>query len=186
MGHRHIVVGVFGQRAVAKILQELRENRHGFLEIAVLEQRQTLEKRIAIKAGGFGELGLQIAIEATDFRPVSALDKNLTGERGDLLGVLGIRVFPQEGVAEHLDLRDVLELVKNNDFRVGGSLGIAGVFVFEPQGAETHQRLLVTIKVVEAAPAAHQEGRVKVGLLFHSDQRLLGQLDGRLEVVQVF
>ena len=35
--HRHIIEGVFDQRAVREILEELGENRRGFLEVAVLE-----------------------------------------------------------------------------------------------------------------------------------------------------
>ena len=71
--HRQIIEGVFDERAVREVLEELGENRRGFLEIAVLEHREALIEGVAVEALGLGEPGFETAVKAADFGPVAAL-----------------------------------------------------------------------------------------------------------------
>ena len=184
--HRHIVEGVFDQRAVREFLEELGENRRGFLEVAVLENGESLEEGVAVEALGLGELGLKAAVEAADFGPVSALNEHLAGEGGDLLDIFRVGIFPQVGVAEDFDFRDVLKLVQDDDFGVGRGLGVGRGGVFVADRAEADERLLMPVEIVEATPAAHDQGRVQIGLFLDGGQGFLGKLDGGLEVADQF
>lgn len=181
MRQRHVVSGVFHQRAVRKILDHALEQRSRFGEIGVLEKGETLEEHEAIQAFGLRHRFLKFAVTHPDFLPVAASHEVLDGNGGDSLGILRMRILADKRLASVLDLVEVLPLVQDHDLGIGGFFRILGLWIFRADGSKADECFLEAVQIEQAAAAAHQERGVEIGSVLDGFQALFRQLDRRFE-----